>query len=78
MNSMIVYRFVYLIPAFAFFTWIFEIFLIAELVTIRVAKLNIMQNCYNLVHIIYLGMYMKLSTVFFIFELKTLRGAHVL
>jgi len=61
---MIVYRFVYLIPAFAFFTWIFEIFLIAKLVTIRVAKLNIMQNCYNLVHIIYLGMYMKLCFLY--------------
>jgi len=34
--AMIMCYFVYLIPTIAFFTWIFEIFLIIELVTIRV------------------------------------------
>jgi len=64
--AMIVCYFVYLIPAIAFFMRIlFEIFLIVEFVTIRVAY--IMQNCHNLIHIC---IYMKSSTVFFMFELK--------
>jgi len=72
---MIVCHFVYFIPAIAFFTWIFEIFLIVGL--IEQYALHIMQNC-NLVHVC---MYMKpcvFSIVFLCLNWKIAWSTYIL